>query len=128
MAHLNFHLAEGLGLGAAITVVPLARAWLAGRPVSGPIGRGALLSFALAAWAVMPQVMTTLGAPATVHRAGWANIFLGHALIDRRFGDGGLLIGDVGIAGFLVGLYLVILLAVRRARRLQSRPSWTASG
>jgi hypothetical protein len=129
MAHVNLHLAEGLFIGSAIGAVPLARAWLADRPVSGPILRAALLAFACAVWTVVPQILTTLGAPSTVHSAGWANIFFGHARLDRRFGDGGLLIGEFGIAVFLVGLYLVVLAAVRRARRLQSRPSWTtASG
>lgn len=119
MAHLNFHIAEGLGLGAAIGVVPLARAWLAGRPLATPILRIALLSFALAAWAIVPQILTTLGAPASVHTASWANLFLGHAIIDRRL-DGGLLIGEVLIAAWLVGLYLLILVAIRRARRQTS--------
>jgi len=128
VAHLNFHLAEGLYTGAAIGAVPVARAWLTGRPVARPILGGALLSFALAVWAIAPQILVTLGAPASVHRAGWANLFLGHALLDRRFGDGGLLIGEVGIAGYLVGLYLLLLLAVHRARRLQNRPPWTAPG
>jgi hypothetical protein len=116
MAHVNFHIAEGLGLGAALGLVPLARAWLADRPLSTPILQAALLSFALAAWAIVPQVLTTLGAPASVHTATWANLFLGHALIDRRI-DGGLLIGEVLIAAWLVGLYLLILVALVRARR-----------
>ena len=129
MAHVNLHLAEGLALGSMIGIVPLARAWIAERPVSGPILRAALLAFACATWAIVPQILTTLGAPSTVHTAGWANVFFGHARLDRRFGDGGLLIGEVGIAVFLVGLYLVVLAACWRARRLQSRPSWTkASG
>ena len=129
MAHVNLHIAEGLALGSMVGIVPLARAWVAERPVSGQILRAALLAFACATWAIVPQILTTLGAPSTVHTAGWANVFFGHARLDRRFGDGGLLIGEVGIAVFLVGLYLVVLAAVWRARRLQSRPSWTkASG
>lgn len=116
MAHVNFHIAEGLGLGATLGAVPLVRAWLADRPLSTPILRLALLSFALAAWAIVPQVLTTLGAPASVHTSSWANLFLGHAIIDRRLG-GGLLIGEVLIATWLVCLYLLILLALRRARR-----------
>ena len=115
MAHVNFHIAEGLGLGAALGIIPLARAWLADRPLSPPILRLALLSFALAAWAIVPQVLTTLGAPASVHTASWANLFLGHAIVDRRI-DGGLLIGEVLIAAWLVGLYLLILVSLRRAR------------
>jgi hypothetical protein len=116
VAHVNLHIAEGLGLGAAIGAVPIVRAWLADRPLAMPILRLAVLSFALAAWAIVPQILTTLGGPASVHTAGWANVFLGHAIIDRRLG-GGLLIGEVLIAAWLVGLYVLILLAIRRARR-----------
>jgi hypothetical protein len=116
MAHANLHIAEGLALGAAVGGVPLLRGWLAGRPVSGPILRMAALSLALAAWAVVPQILTTLGAPAGVHTAWWANAFLGHAALDRRE-DGGLLIGEVAIAAYGCALYLLILLALWRARR-----------
>jgi hypothetical protein len=116
VAHVNFHIAEGLGLGAALGAVPLARAWLAGRPLAMPILRVALLSFALAGWAIVPQVLTTLGSYPSVHTAPWANLFLGHAVIDRRV-DGGLLVGELIIAAWLVGLYALILLAIVRARR-----------
>lgn len=119
MAHLNLHVAEGLALGGAIGAVGVARAWLADRPVAGPILRLAVLSFALAAWAIVPQVLTTLGAPASVHHAWWANLFLGHALLDARTG-GGLLIGELAIAAWLAGVYLLIVLAIRRAT---TRPS-----
>jgi len=92
------------------------RAWLADRPMSGPLLYATVLSFALAGWAIVPQALTTLGAPASVHTAPWANLFLGHAALDRRI-DGGLLIGEVGIAAWIVGLYLLILLSLWRARR-----------
>ncbi len=120
MAHVNLHLAEGLALGAALGAVPLARAWLGSRPVAGPILRMAALSLVLATWAVVPQVLTTLGAPARVHTAWWANLFLGHALIDRRE-EGGLLIGEVAIAAYGFGLYLLLLVALWRARRGHAR-------
>jgi hypothetical protein len=116
MAHVNLHLAAGLVVGAVAGAVPLGRAWLAGRPVSGPILRIALASFALAAWAAMPQVLTTLGASGRVHAAWWADVFVGHRTIDRRI-DGGLLIGEVVIAAYLCGLYVVVLVALWRARR-----------
>jgi hypothetical protein len=116
VAHANLHLAQGLALGAVVGGVPLLRAWFGGRPVAGPILRMTALSAALAAWAVVPQLLTTLGAPARVHTAWWANAFLGHAAIDRRE-EGGLLVGEVVIVAYGCALYLLILIALYRARR-----------
>lgn len=117
MAHVNLHLACGLATGAAITVVPLARAWLGGQPVATAIVRTVAASFALAIWASVPIGMTSVGFDAGVHHAWWANLFLGHAAIDARTDGGGKLIGELAVAGYLVGLYLLVLLALRRARR-----------
>lgn len=121
MAHVNLHVAEGLVIGGALGAIGVARAWLADRPLSGPILRMALLSFALAVWAIVPQILTTLGSPPAVHRAAWANLFLGHAFLDART-DGGLLIGELVIAAYLVALYALILLAIRRATRRPATP------
>jgi hypothetical protein len=115
MAHINFHLAEGLAFGTALTIIPLARAWLADRPVAGPIGRMAAAAFGFAIFAALPAFLTRLGAPASIHQATWANVFLGHAAIARRF-HGGLLIGEIAIAGWLVAFYLLLLLAIFRAK------------
>ena len=117
MAHLNLHLAEGLCVGGALGVLPLARAWLAGRPVAGAIARLALLSFGCALFAIGPQILRHLGASPSVHTATWANVFLGHAWLDRRFGERGLLIGELVVAAYLIGLYLLMLVAIYRARR-----------
>jgi hypothetical protein len=120
MAHANFHLAAGIAVGTAVTALPVARAWLASRPVSRPIARMLVASYALGFWAVIPNAITTLGGPASVHHAWWSNVFLGHAAIDRQV-EQGLLIGELGIAAAFVAHYALVLLALWRARRL-SRP------
>lgn len=114
MAHVNLHLATGLLVGSSVTIAPLVRMWMAGRPIAFPILRSVVVSFTLAAWAIIPNLLTTLGAPASVHTSWWSNLFLGHAALDRR-SHGGLLIGELTIAGYLTVLYLVVLLAIRRA-------------
>lgn len=116
MAHTNLHLAEGLAVGTALTIVPLARAWLARAPIARPLLRTVLVSAGLALCAVAPIVLTTLGAPGGVHTAAWANVFLGHAVIDRRF-DGGLLIGEAAIVAWLGAVYLLAVAGIVRARR-----------
>jgi hypothetical protein len=116
MAHVNLHLAVGRAAGGAITAVPVARAWAAGRPLTSPVIRTIAASFALAFWAAAPNGVTSLGGPAEIHRAWWANVFLGHAAIDARI-DGGKLLGELAFAAYLVALYLLVLLAILRARR-----------
>jgi hypothetical protein len=117
MAHINLHLAEGLAIGTALTIVPVARAWFGAKPVAKPIGRMAIASFALAAFAAFPMLLVRLGASPSIHRAAWANIFLGHAAIQRHF-HRGLLVGETAIAAWLVAFYLLLLLAIARARRI----------
>jgi hypothetical protein len=116
VAHANFHIAAGIAVGTAATALPVLRAWHAGRPVARPIARLLVASYALGFWAVVPAALTTLGAPAAVHHAWWADVFLLHAQIDRRI-ERGLLIGELAIAAAFVAHYLLVLVALRRARR-----------
>jgi hypothetical protein len=116
VAHTNLHLAEGLAIGSALTVVPLARAWLLGSPLARHLTRAVIVSSALAIWAVVPIIITSLGGPPSVHTAAWANVFLGHAAIDRRF-DGGLMVGELAIVAWFGAVYLIAVAGVVRARR-----------
>lgn len=117
MAHVNFHLATGLLIGSAVTTAPMLRMWILDRPMAIPLLRSLIVSFTLAVWASIPNLLTMLGvASGAVHRSWWADLFLGHAAVDRRV-EGGLLIGEVVIAGYLTAMYLLVLLAIRRARR-----------
>ena len=127
MAHINFHLAEGLAFGTALTIVPVVRAWFADRPLAGPVGRMALAGFGFAIFAAFPALLVRLGASPRLHQAAWTNVFLGHAAIARRF-HGGLLIGEVLIAAWLVGFYLLMLLAINRAKRRGTRAAGTPAG
>jgi hypothetical protein len=115
MAHANLHIAAGIAAGTAATAWPVLRAWSGGRPLARPIGRLLVASYALGLWAVVPAALTTLGAPAAVHHAWWADAFLLHAQIDRRI-EHGLLIGELAIAAAFVAHYLLLLVALRRAR------------
>jgi hypothetical protein len=120
MAHVNFHLAVGIGAGTLASAIPVARAWLAGRPVARPIAVMIVASYALALWAIVPNVLTELGvAGESVHTGGWANVFVGHAAIDRRV-EGGLLLGEVAIAAAFIFHYAVVIAAIVRAKRRRS--------
>lgn len=113
MAHANLHMAAGMVLGTAVTLYPVARAWVTRAPLARPVGRMLLAAYALGVWALVPNLVSAAGGPASLHHAFWSNIFLGHAAIDRRK-DGGLLIGELVMVAVLFFQFTVLLLALRR--------------
>jgi hypothetical protein len=118
VAHTNLHLALGVGVGTAVAVIPVARAWLAGRPLARPIAVMLIASYGLGLWAIAPN----LAAKAGVHLAGarWADVFVLHTTLDRRI-DGGLLLGELALCAALVSHYGLIIAALIRARRGRTR-------
>lgn len=119
MAHANFHLAAGMAVGTALTALPVLRAYLADRPLARPLARLWIVTAALGLWATVPDVASALGV-ADVHLARWADVFVLHRAIDGRV-KGGLLLGELGLVAQLAVHYLVLLVALRRARR-RARP------
>lgn len=115
MAHANFHMAAGLALATAATAWPVVRAWRQRLALARPIARMLLASYALGAWAVVPNLLTSLGLSAAVHRAPWANVFVGHAAIDLRY-DGGLLVGELLMVAVFASHFAVLVAAIARAR------------
>ncbi|HVK72875.1 MAG TPA: hypothetical protein VM734_06120 [Kofleriaceae bacterium] len=116
MAHANLHMAVGLAVGTALTLLPVARAVVAGRPLARPVGRLLLAGYAVGIWALVPNLLTSAGAPASIHHAWWSNVFVLHAAIDHRK-DGGLLIGELLLVAGFVFQYVLVIFAIVRARR-----------
>jgi hypothetical protein len=116
VADAIFHMAVGMGAGTMLAAPRLIGAWRRGAPVAGPTARLLIATYALGFFAIAPNLMTTLGAPAAVHHAWWSNIFVLHGVIDRRW-RGGLLIGELAVAAQFVAQYLLILAGIYRARR-----------
>lgn len=115
MAHANLHMAAGMAAATAVTLWPVLSAWRRRAPIARPVGRMLLASYALGAWALVPNLLTSLGLPGSVHRAWWANVFLGHAAIDLR-NDGGLLVGELVIVAIVALHFAVLVLGIWRAR------------
>ena len=120
MAHANLHMAAGMVLGTAVTLIPVARAWLTQKPLARPIGRMLLAAYALGIWALVPNLVSAAGGPAGIHHNPASNIFLAHALIDARK-DGGLLIGELAMVAVLVFQFTLLVVAIARASSI-SRP------
>jgi hypothetical protein len=116
MAHANLHMAAGMAAATAVMVWPVVQAWRRDEPMARPVGRMLLASYALGLWALVPNLATSAGLPAGIHHAWWANVFLGHALIDRK-NDGGLLIGELVMVAVLAFHYALLVVAIARARR-----------
>jgi hypothetical protein len=113
MAHANLHMAAGMLLGTAVTIIPVARAYLSRAPLSRPVGRMLVAAYALGIWALVPNLVSAAGGPASIHHSPLSNIFILHALIDRTK-DGGLLIGEALMVALLAFQYGVLLLALHR--------------
>jgi hypothetical protein len=116
MAHANFHMAAGMATATMITLWPVVRAWRGNTALAPPVGRMLLASYAIGVWALMPSLLTTIGFPQHIHRAWWANAFLGHAVISERV-RGGLLIGELVLAAVITFHYVVLVAAIARVRR-----------
>jgi hypothetical protein len=116
MAHANLHMAAGMAAATAVMVWPVLKAWRAEAPLARPVAWMLLSSYALGLWAIVPNLVTSAGLPAGIHQAWWANVFLGHALIDRR-NDGGLLVGELVMVAVLAFHYATLVAAMARARK-----------
>lgn len=118
MAHANLHMAAGMAVATAVTAWPVVKAWWSEAAMARPVARMLLASYGLGLWALVPNLATSAGLSPSIHHAGWANIFLGHAWIDRR-NDGGLLVGELVMVAIFALHYAVLVLALARARRLR---------
>lgn len=116
MAHANLHMAAGMAVGTALTLLPVARAVFARAPLARPLGRMMIAAYALGVWALIPNLVTAAGGPGGIHNAIWANLFVFHAAIDRKEG-GGLLIGELVMVAILVFQYALLIFALHRTRR-----------
>lgn len=115
MAHANLHMAAGMALATAVTAWPVVNAITRRRPLARPLARMLVSSYLVGAWAVVPNLLTSAGLPASVHRERWANVFVAHAFIDLR-NDGGLLVGELVIVTLLALHFCALLYGIARAR------------
>jgi len=111
----SFHFGIGMAIGTACALPRLARAWHDDRPLTAAFRQWFLFSYGLGLWAIAPNLLRRLGAPEALATHPAMNIFLLHPLINHSM-RGGVLRGAV-LVGSIAGLqYLLMLLAIRRAR------------
>ena len=127
MAQSTLHFSFGMLVGTALAFPRLRRAYTQAEAWALPVGRWLLLSYGLGAFAMAPSLLRAAGMPDAVVTAWWSNIFLFYGLIESLL-SGGIILGELGIAGLCALQYLVILVGIWRARsklagRARARPS-----
>lgn len=120
MAHSTIHFAFGMVLGSYGPVRALLRSRTAGQPLAAGFRRWLLLSYALGAVAVIPNLLRRAGVPGAVCEGWWMNVFLLHHLLDIPPFTGRR-VGEFLIAALFLLQYTALLGAIRYARRF-SRP------
>ena len=116
MAHTALHFSLGMAIGSATLLPAVAKAWRAGRPVAGAVGRWLAGAYALGVYAVVPSLLGWVGLPPALCSGWWMNVFLLHPLINR-FARGGMIAAGAAIIVCFALPYAVLLLGIRRAGR-----------
>lgn len=116
MVHVTFHFSVGLLAGTVAGSRPLIEAWRRGRPVAAPLRRALLTGYALAAWAVVPNLLRHAGCPDGLVDGWWMNLFLLHPLI-RALGFGGSPLGATVLGLAFAAQYGLVLAAIARVPR-----------
>ena len=114
MAHSTMHFAIGLAVGTAALLPSVVKAARRGDKLAPPFARWIGIALALAMFAVVPNLLRSSGVPDAICSGWWMNVFLFHPLADR-LKQGGMLIGELGIALILTFQYVLLLAALRRA-------------
>ena len=115
-AHITFHFAIGMIIGSGIGLYWLARRWYDYKPLAPGFLAWFAWSYGLGFYAIIPSFLRHLGFPEGLCRHWLMNIFLLHPLIDK-LRPGSLIVGGAIIIAIAVSQYIMLLLALRRARR-----------
>ena len=114
MAHSAMHFAIGLAVGTAAFLPSLVKAARRNGKRAPAFARWIGISWALALFAVVPNLLRGFGVPDAICSGWWMNVFLFHPLADR-LKSGGMLIGELGIALLLTLQYVLLLAALYTA-------------
>jgi len=115
MAHSAMHFVIGLAAGTAVLLPSVVKAARRNDRLAPAFAKWIAISWALGLLAIVPSLLRGLGVPAAVCSGWWMNLFLFHPLADR-LKPGGMLVGELGVALLLTLQYVLLLLALQRAR------------
>ncbi|MDT8390799.1 MAG: hypothetical protein RRC34_09865 [Lentisphaeria bacterium] len=114
-AHVYFHVALGMILGAVIGFKPVLESWYHRRRLAQSLGRWILWTYVGGTFAIAPSLCRMVHLPEAFCRGWWMNIFVFHPLVDQLMDKRGLLIGELLIVGMFGTQYLTLLTAIFHA-------------
>lgn len=120
MADSALHFGVGLAVGTAAMLPALARAARRRQRLSPGLGRMIIVSYGLALWAIVPNLLRSVGVPPELCSEWPMNLFLLNPLINS-WHPGGQLVGEVMLIGCFVLQYGMAVAAVARSS-LTGRP------
>lgn len=113
MADSSLHFAIGLAAGTAILLPGVLKRIVSGSKTSQSAGHLLAVSYALALFAIIPNILRHGGLPEFFCSGWWMNLFLFNPLLDK-LKAGGMLIGEIMIVILFTTHYSLILLAIAR--------------
>jgi len=116
MAHSAVHFSTGIILGTAIHIPRLISRWRKGEPLSRSFQNWLIVSYGIAAWAVLPGLLRRISVPDYLCDGWWMNVFLFYPLLNR-LKSGGTIPGQIALILCFLLQYGLLLAAIRRASR-----------
>lgn len=111
-ADSTVHFALGMLTGMILFIHPVIRDKIAGRKLAPAFKTWLIMSYGIAVFAIIPNILRRIGVPDTICNGWWMNIFLLHPLINR-LKHGGMLIGRIGIIACFTIQYILLLTAIQ---------------
>lgn len=112
MAHSLLHFTLGLW-AAMLVLLPRLPAWERTGPRARAYGRWLAGAYALALWAIIPNLLRRTGLPESFCSGPWMNLFMLHPIVDQLH-PGGMLIGEAVFLAAVALQYLLLLRAIAR--------------
>jgi len=115
MADSTLHFALGLAIGTSILLPGLVKTITSGRITAPSVRRLLSTSYALGAFAIIPNILRHWGLPEFFCSGWWMNLFLFHPMLDK-LKPGGALLGEILIVALFLLHYSLIIAAIYRIR------------
>ena len=120
MAESVFHFAVGMAIGTAAFMPGLVCRFKVGERLSAFFARWFAVSFGLAIFAIIPGLLVRIGLPSRFLDAWWMNVFVLFPALNK-FKHGGFIVGTALILACGAVMYLSLLLAIARRRRIDDQ-------
>ncbi len=119
MAHSSLHFFIGQLAGMVIFMPRLVRSFRRQQQLAFAFRSWLILSYSLAVFAIIPNILRRIGVPENICNGWWMNIFMFHSILDQ-IRHGGMLIGQAGIIACFSFQYVFLLTTLYHVLRKQT--------